>query len=128
MQLLTSWTKVKISQRKWLIYSSIFMKNVLQGQMQIMIMIPLQVWKGYLEVTYWPNERAYSAQLALHNGMTEFSKLQCVIHRPEGLHRMMNLLLVSMCLVKFQLPNGRAWLLQSSSCRYSSFRVTVQLN
>lgn len=52
------------------------------------------------------NERAYSAQLALHNGMMEFSKLQCVIQRPEGLHRMMNLLLVSMCLVKL-LPNGR---------------------
>ncbi|KAK3108923.1 hypothetical protein FSP39_018735 [Pinctada imbricata] len=39
------------------------------------------------------NERAYSAQLALHNGTSELDRLQCVIHRPEGLHRIMNHLL-----------------------------------
>jgi hypothetical protein len=40
------------------------------------------------------NERAYSAQLAMLNGETEMDALSGVIHRPEGLHRMMNLLLV----------------------------------
>lgn len=40
------------------------------------------------------NERAYSAQLAMLNGSTDFDQLAGVIHRPEGLHRMMNLLLV----------------------------------
>lgn len=41
------------------------------------------------------NERAYSAQLAMMNCPSDFSKLSGVIHRPEGLHRMMNFLLVS---------------------------------
>lgn len=41
------------------------------------------------------NERAYSAQLAMLNGITDYDRLAGVIHRPEGLHRMMNLLLVS---------------------------------
>jgi hypothetical protein len=40
------------------------------------------------------NERAYSAQLAKLNGRSEFDQLAGVIHRPEGLHRMMNLCLV----------------------------------
>lgn len=40
------------------------------------------------------NERAYSAQLAMLNGSTDFDQLAGVIHRPKGLHRMMNLLLV----------------------------------
>lgn len=40
------------------------------------------------------NERAYSAQLAMLNGQTDFERLAGVVHRPEGLHRMMNLLLV----------------------------------
>lgn len=40
------------------------------------------------------NERAYSAQLAMLNGTTDYERLTGVIHRPEGLHRMMNLLLV----------------------------------
>ena len=40
------------------------------------------------------NERAYSAQLAMLNSPTDFEQLAGVIHRPEGLHRMMNLLLV----------------------------------
>ncbi|VDI74704.1 Hypothetical predicted protein [Mytilus galloprovincialis] len=39
------------------------------------------------------NERAYSAQLAMLNGTTDYERLTGVIHRPEGLHRMMNLLL-----------------------------------
>lgn len=34
----------------------------------------------------------YSAQLAMLNGTTDFDQLAGVIHRPEGLHRMMNLL------------------------------------
>lgn len=41
------------------------------------------------------NERAYSAQLAMLNGDTDYDRLGGLIHRPEGLHRMMNLLLVS---------------------------------
>ncbi|XP_056006637.1 uncharacterized protein LOC125680237 [Ostrea edulis] len=40
------------------------------------------------------NERAYSAQLAMLNGATDFEQIAGVIHRPEGLHRMMNLCLV----------------------------------
>ena len=49
------------------------------------------------------NERAYTAQLAMLNGETESERLTGVIHRPEGLHRMMNLLLVfnGMMLNKF---------------------------
>lgn len=42
------------------------------------------------------NERAYSAQLAMMNGQSDFVCLAGVVHRPEGLHRMMNFLLVSM--------------------------------
>ena len=38
------------------------------------------------------NERAYQAQLDMMNGDTEEEKLQGIIHRPEGLHRLMNLL------------------------------------
>lgn len=43
------------------------------------------------------NEIAYLAQLAMLNGQTDFERLRDllgVVHRPEGLHRMMNLLLV----------------------------------
>ena len=40
------------------------------------------------------NERAYTAQLAMMNSPSDFTKLKGVIHRPEGLHRMMNYLLV----------------------------------
>lgn len=49
------------------------------------------------------NERAYSAQLAMLNGNTDFERLTGVIHRPEGLHRMMNLLLVYQSEVQFKL-------------------------
>ena len=40
------------------------------------------------------NERAYTAQLAMLNCETNYHQLGGVIHRPEGLHRMMNFLLV----------------------------------
>lgn len=40
------------------------------------------------------NEIAYSAQLAMLNDSTDFDQLAGVIYSPEGLHRMMNLLLV----------------------------------
>ena len=40
------------------------------------------------------NERAYSAQSAMLNGETDYLQLRGIIHRPEGLHRMMNILLV----------------------------------
>ncbi|XP_021373030.1 uncharacterized protein LOC110463019 isoform X2 [Mizuhopecten yessoensis] len=40
------------------------------------------------------NERAYWAQLAMLNSQSDFEKLAGVVHRPEGLHRMMNLLLL----------------------------------
>ncbi|XP_062572276.1 uncharacterized protein LOC134234243 [Saccostrea cucullata] len=39
------------------------------------------------------NERAYTAQLAMLNCETNYHKLGGIIHRPEGLHRMMNFLL-----------------------------------
>ncbi|XP_060564155.1 uncharacterized protein LOC132723447 [Ruditapes philippinarum] len=38
------------------------------------------------------NERAYQAQLDMINGESESDKLLGFIHRPEGLHRLMNLL------------------------------------
>lgn len=38
------------------------------------------------------NERAYSAQLAMLNSATDFEQMKGVIHRPEGFHRIMNLL------------------------------------
>lgn len=41
------------------------------------------------------NERAYSAQLAMLNGASDFEQISGVIHRPEGLYRMMNLCLVT---------------------------------
>lgn len=40
------------------------------------------------------NERAYSAQLAMLNGSTDFDQLAGVIHRPEGLHRNDELVIV----------------------------------
>ena len=40
------------------------------------------------------NERAMSAQLAMSNNESSFEKLLGVIHRPEGLHRQMNFLMV----------------------------------
>ena len=40
------------------------------------------------------NERAMSAQLAMRNNESSFEKLLGVIHRPEGLHRQMNFLMV----------------------------------
>ena len=41
------------------------------------------------------NERAFSAQQAMQNAKEDFSGLRGLIHRPEGLHREMNFLLVS---------------------------------
>lgn len=40
------------------------------------------------------NERAYSAQLAMLNSPNDVDRLKGVIHRPEGFHRIMNLLVV----------------------------------
>lgn len=40
------------------------------------------------------NERAFSAQQAMQNGDTEFHCLFGIVHRPEGLHREFNFLLV----------------------------------
>ncbi|XP_062597660.1 uncharacterized protein LOC134259070 [Saccostrea cucullata] len=42
------------------------------------------------------NERAYGAQMAMFNNKSEFKNLLGVIHRPEGLHRQMNFLLVTL--------------------------------
>lgn len=42
------------------------------------------------------NERAHSAQLAMMNGQSDFFRLAGVVHWSEGLHRMMNFLLISM--------------------------------
>lgn len=41
------------------------------------------------------NERAMSAQQAMRNNESSYEKLLGVIHRPEGLHRQMNFLMVS---------------------------------
>lgn len=41
------------------------------------------------------NERAFSAQLNVRNGHTRFTQTAGVIHRPEGLHRQMNFVLVT---------------------------------
>lgn len=40
------------------------------------------------------NERAFSAQEAMQNCHSKYESLRGVIHRPEGLHREMNFLLV----------------------------------
>ena len=40
------------------------------------------------------NERAFSAQEAMQNAPSNFQSLRGLIHRPEGLHREMNFLLV----------------------------------
>jgi hypothetical protein len=40
------------------------------------------------------NERAFSAQEAMQNTSSKYESLQGLIHRPEGLHREMNFLLV----------------------------------
>lgn len=47
------------------------------------------------------NERAFGAQLATFNNKSEFENLLGVIHRPEGLHRQMNFLLVTLFLLEF---------------------------
>lgn len=44
------------------------------------------------------NERAYSAQLAMLNGQSGHFRLPGVVQRPEGLHRIMNFLLVLLML------------------------------
>lgn len=40
------------------------------------------------------NERAFSAQMVMQNNKTDVDKLTGVIHRPEGLHKQFNSLLV----------------------------------
>lgn len=47
------------------------------------------------------NERAFGAQLAMFNNKSEFENLLGVIHRPDGLHRQMNFLLVTLFLLEF---------------------------
>lgn len=53
------------------------------------------------------NERAFSAQEAVQNASSGMDALKGIIHRPEGLHRQMNFLLVTRktdplsCLVDF---------------------------
>lgn len=44
------------------------------------------------------NERANSAQLAMLNGQSDHFRLSEVVHRPEGLHRMMTFLLLLLML------------------------------
>lgn len=48
------------------------------------------------------NERAFSAQEAMQNTSDKFDALDGVIHRPEGLHRLMNFTLVSFDTVLIQ--------------------------
>jgi hypothetical protein len=57
--------------------------------------IPSVIQKKVFGGDVLTNERAYTAQLAMLNGNTDFDRLGGIVHRPEGLHRMMNLLLVS---------------------------------
>lgn len=47
------------------------------------------------------NERAFGAQLAMFNNKSDFENLFGVICRPEGLHRQMNCLLVTLFLLEF---------------------------
>lgn len=47
------------------------------------------------------NERAMSAQQAMRNNESSYEKLLGVIHRPEGLHRQMNFLMVSWVVVGY---------------------------
>ncbi|KAH3878324.1 hypothetical protein DPMN_002212 [Dreissena polymorpha] len=42
------------------------------------------------------NERAFSAQQAMQNNSTDRDRLFGMIHRPEGLHRQFNFLLVTL--------------------------------
>lgn len=53
---------------------------------------PLVIKKKVFGGDVLTNERAYSAQLAMLNSANDFEQLKGVIHRPEGFHRMMNLL------------------------------------
>lgn len=48
------------------------------------------------------NERAFSAQEAMQNTADKFDGLGGIIHRPEGLHRLMNFTLVSCNIVALQ--------------------------
>lgn len=57
---------------------------------------PTVIEKKVFEGDVLTNDRTYSAQLAMMNGQSDFFRLAGVVHRPEGLHRMMNFLLVSM--------------------------------
>lgn len=57
-------------------------------------MFPMQV-KIVFGRDVLTNERAYSSQLAMMNNEIELNRLAGVVLRPEGLHRIMNLLLVS---------------------------------
>ena len=55
---------------------------------------PLVIKKKRVWGDVLTNERAYTAQLAMINSPTDFTKLKGAVHRSEGLHRMMNYLLV----------------------------------
>lgn len=57
-------------------------------------LIPLVMKRKVFGGDVLTNERPYSAQLAMLNDEGDFERLAGVAHRPEGLHRMMNLLLV----------------------------------
>lgn len=54
-------------------------------------------------IVFWgdvlTNERAFTAQQHIINGHTSFSRTAGVIHRPEGFHRQMNLVLVDLLLM-----------------------------
>ncbi|KAK3085431.1 hypothetical protein FSP39_003218 [Pinctada imbricata] len=43
------------------------------------------------------NERAFAAQEAMQNAKSDYDMLDGLVHRPEGLHREMNFLLVTNC-------------------------------
>lgn len=55
------------------------------------------------------NERAFSAQEAMQNVPSEFESLSGLIHRPEGLHREMNFLLVYWAWMFQKLTVQKVW-------------------
>ena len=95
--------------------SNYFIVNLLdksKNKSEVMISILEHIHENYLALTendpptikkkrvfggdVLTNEWAYSAQLAMMNGQSDFFRLAGIVHRPEGLYRLMNFLLLPM--------------------------------
>ncbi|XP_053407578.1 uncharacterized protein LOC123533412 [Mercenaria mercenaria] len=60
------------------------------------------------------NERAYSAQLAMSNGNTNYDRLGGFIHRPEGFHRIINFVqMIYQTFYKQSADRGTLWQLRN---------------